>query len=97
MDLNFKAINDGTYVIADDVLIVGDSSKTGTGNHDCWLIQVLNKGHEIGLKLNADKCTFKSTQVLFFRHLVTSKGLKPDPKEIEAIVQMPVFRFQYRA
>ena len=90
MDLNFKAINDGTHVIADDVLIVGDSSKARTGNHDCWLIQVLNKCHEIGLKFNADKCTFKSTEVLFFGHLVTSKGLKPDLKKIEAIVQMPV-------
>ena len=90
MDLNFKAINDGTHVIADDVLIVGDSSKARTGNHDSWLIQVLNKCCEIRLKLNADKCAFKSTQVLFFRHLVTSKGLKPDPKKIDAIVQMPV-------
>ena len=90
MDLNFKAINDGTHVIVDDVLIVGDSSKAGTGNHDRRLIQVLNKCHEIGLKLNADKCTFKSTQVLFFRHLITSKGLKPDPKNIDAIIQMPV-------
>ena len=90
MDLNFKTINDGTHVIADDVLIVRDSSKAGTGNHDHWLIQVLNKCREIGLRLSADKCTFKSTQVLFFGHLVTSKGLKPDPKKIDAIVQMPV-------
>ena len=89
MDLNFKAINDGTHVIVDDVLIVGDSSKT-TGNHDQRLIKVLNKCHEIGLKLNPDKCIFKSTEVLFFGHLVTSMGLKPDPKKIEAIVQMPV-------
>ena len=67
MDLNFKAINDGTHVIVDDVLIVGDSSKADTnGKHDQCLIPVLNKCHEIGLKLNADKCIFKSTQVLFF-------------------------------
>ena len=89
-DLNFKTINNGTHVIADGVLIVGNSSKARTGNHDHWLIQVLNKCCEIGLKLNADKCTFKSTHVLFFRHLITSKGLKPDPRKIDAIVQMPV-------
>ena len=94
MDLNFKAINDGTHVIADDVLIVGDSSKAGTGNHDHQLIQVLNKCCEIGLKLNADKCFFKSTQVLFFGHLVTSMGLKPDPKKIETIVQMPCHKIR---
>ena len=67
MDLNFKAINNSTHVIVDDVLIVGDSSKAGTGNHDRRLIQVLNKCCEIGLKLNADKCTFKSTQVFIFQ------------------------------
>ena len=53
-------------------------------------MQVLNKCEEIGLKLNPDKCIFKSTQVLIFGHLTTSMGLKPDPKKIEAIVQMPV-------
>ena len=67
MDLNFKAINHGTHMIADDVLIVGDSSKTDTtGNHDHWLIQVLNKCHKIGLKLNPDKCISKSTHFIFW-------------------------------
>ena len=28
-------------------------------------------------------------QVLFFEHLVTSTGLKPDPKKISAITSMP--------
>ena len=88
MDLNFQAINKGTYIITDDVLIVGDDSNS-TGSHDHCLIQVLNKCCEIGLKLNPDKCIFKSTQVLFFRHLVTSEGLKPDPKKINAITDMP--------
>ena len=89
MDLNFKAINEGTHIITDDVLIVRDDLST-TGSHDHHLIQVLNKCHEIGLKLNPDKCIFKSTQVLFFGHLVTSDGLKPDPKKINAITNMPV-------
>ena len=73
MDLNFKAINEGTHIITDDVLIVGSDSSTTRG-HDYHLLQVLNKCHEIGLKLNPDKCIFKSTQVLFFGHLVTSDG-----------------------
>ena len=89
MDLNFKAINDGTHNITDDILMVGDNSGLPE-SHDYCLIQVLNKCHEIGLKLNPDKCIFKSMQVLFFRHLVTSMGLKPDPKKIKAITSMPV-------
>ena len=55
MDLNFKAINEGTHIIADDMLIVGNDSSTSK-SHDCHLIQVLNKCCEIGLKLNPDKC-----------------------------------------
>ena len=88
MDLNFKAINKGTHIIADNVLIVGSDSSY-TGSHDYHLIQVLNKCHEIGLKFNPDKCIFKLMQVLFFRHLVTSDGLKPDPNKINAIANMP--------
>ena len=89
MDLNFRAINNGTHIIADDVLIVGDTSNSSQG-HDHHLLQVLNKCREVGLKLNPDKCIFKSMQVLFFGHLVTSTGLKPDPKKIKAIAGMPV-------
>ena len=90
MDLNFTAINKGTHIITNDILIVGsDSNPSTTGSHDHHLIQVLNKCHEIGLKLNADKCIFKSMQVLFFGHLVTSDGLKPDPKKVDAITNMP--------
>ena len=89
MDLNFKAKNDGTHIITDDVLMIGDNSSSSQ-NHDHHLIQVLNKCREIGLMLNLDKCIFKSMQVLFFRHLVTSTGLKPDPKKIKAITSMPV-------
>ena len=87
MDLNFKAINKGTHIIADDILIVGNVSSDG--GHDQHLIQVLNKCREIGLKLNPDKCIFKMMQVLFFGHLVTSDGLKPDPSKINAIANMP--------
>ena len=90
MDLSFKAINKGTHIIADDVLIVGiDSNPSTTGSYDHRLIQVLNKCHEIGLKLNPDKCIFRSMQVLFFGHLVPSDGLQPDPKKVDAITNMP--------
>ena len=88
MVLNFKAINKGYHIIADDILMVGNDSST-TGSHDHCLIQVLNKCCEIGLKLNPNKCIFKSTQVLFFGHLVTRNSLKPDPKKINAVTNMP--------
>ena len=89
MDLNFKAVNKGTHITADDVLLVGNADSSSDGSHDYCLIQILKKCREIGLKLNPDKCIFKSTQVLFFGHLVTSHGLKPDSNKINAITNMP--------
>ena len=52
MDLNFKAINKGTHIITDDVLIVGNDSSTSEG-HDCHLVQVLNKYCDISLKFES--------------------------------------------
>ena len=89
MDLNFKAINKGTNIIATNVLIVGNADSDPTGSHDHHFIQVLNKCHEVGLQLNPDKCIFKMMQVLFYGHLVINIGLKPDPSKITAIANMP--------
>ena len=88
MDLNFKAING---ITANNILIVGDNSSSLEG-HDYHLIQVLNKCHEICLKLYPDKC-------IFFGHLVNSTGLKPDPKKIKAItsIQVPQNKIQLQS
>ena len=59
-------------------ILIGNDSCT-TGSHDHCLLQILNKCREICFKLNPDKCIFNFMQVLFFKHLVTSEGLKPDP------------------
>ena len=90
MDLNCRNINEGTHIIADYVLIVGNKDSDPTDSHDCHLIQVLNKCCEVGLKLNPDKCISKTMQVIFYRHLVTNMGLKPNPGKITAIANMPV-------
>ena len=49
MDAHFQDINSTTNVIADDVMIHGESD----AQHDRHLLQVLNKCREIGLKLNS--------------------------------------------
>ena len=41
-----------------------------------------------GLKLNAIKLQFKSTDSKFFGHKLTPQGLKADEDKVEAIVQM---------
>ena len=57
--------------------------------HDRHLLQVLNKCREIGLKLNPDKCKFGQTSVNFYGNIVSTAGLKLDPKKVNIIVKMP--------
>ena len=85
MNLNFKDLTNA-HIIADDILIVGSNlGPSDECDHDRCLIQVLNHCREVGLKLNAAKCIFKAKQVVFYRHLIHTKGLSPDPRKVEAI------------
>ena len=57
--------------------------------HDENLKALLDRCREVCLTLNPKKLKFKSYQVPFFGNIVTSKGIKPDPKKVEAIKQWP--------
>ena len=90
MDLNFESLTNA-YIITDDVLIVGsDLGPLDEHDHDRCLLQVLNWCREVVLKLNAAKCIFKAKQVVFYRHLMHTDGLSPDPQKVQAISNMPV-------
>ena len=90
MDLNFESLTNA-HIINDDVLIVGsDLGLLDEQDHDRCLLQVLNRCREVGLKLNTAKCIFKVKQVVFYRHLVHTNGLSPDPQKVQAISNMPV-------
>ena len=84
MDTYFGDLNEGTHVMADDMKIHGQDKAT----HDKHLIQVLNQCRKVGLKLNADKCIFKSESIPFFGNVISREGIKPDPKKIEAVKTM---------
>ena len=85
MDTYFGDLNDGTHVIADDIKIHGEDEAT----HDMYLIQVLDQCRKVGLKLNLDKCVFKSTSIPFFGHVISDEGVPPDPAKLDAIRNMP--------
>ena len=40
------------------------------------------------MKLNRNKCEFRLDEINFMGHRVTSEGLKPDERKIEAILKM---------
>ena len=49
----------------------------------------MTRCQERNIKLNREEPELKCPQVPFIDHLLTSEGLKPDPKKVEAIRSMP--------
>ena len=50
---------------------------------------VLDSIREAGLQLQAKKCQFLRTSVSYLGHLVTSKGIQPDPVKTEKVLNYP--------
>ena len=75
----------GVHVIAVDLIIAA----TDDQEHDIILNRVLQRTCDKGVKFNSDNIQFKISEVEYMGNLVSSEGLKPDPKKIEAIVNMP--------
>ena len=76
----------GIKAIVDDILIFGRTPK----EHDENLQNALKHAHEKGIKFNPDKCITGVSEVPFFGHMITEKGLKPDPAKVEAITQLEI-------
>ena len=70
--------------MADDILVSGSTEE----DHNVKLNNMLKACSKNNIKLNKEKGVFRTDQVEFLGHLVTSQGLKPDPKKIEAILNM---------
>ena len=43
----------------------------------------------MGIVLNPDKFIFKVTEMPFMRHILTDRGILPDPAKVRAILEMP--------
>ena len=71
----------GIECIADDLLIHG----VDEAEHDRHLCGLLDRY----VSLSGKKCLFRIPEVEFVEHLLTQEGLKPDPKKVEAVVNMP--------
>ena len=81
----------GVEVIADDFLICGYGTTTEEAivSHDTNLCLFLDRTRKRGLKLNPEKVKLRLDSVPFIGHLLTSKGLAPDPDKVSSIVNMP--------
>ena len=72
-------------IYLDDIIIHGRTFEEMLSNLD----RVLNKLQEAGLKLKARKCQLFQKEVEYLGHVVSSDGIRTDPKKIEAVQNWP--------
>ena len=66
----------------DDILIYSDSLK----EHRKHVRLVLEALEEHGIQLDIDKCEFHETEVTYLGYVISTDGIKMDPKKVQAIV-----------
>ena len=72
---------EGVANISDDIIVHGRNTE-----HDTRLQQVLERLKEKNLTLNAEKCKFNMTQMVFMGLVLTNKGIGPTEDKVQAIV-----------
>lgn len=73
-------------IYIDDIIIFGSTF----AEHISRLDEVLNRIKKAGLKLKPEKCNLLQVEVVFLGHVVSKKGVRPDPNNIAKILQWPV-------
>jgi hypothetical protein len=77
---------EGVECEIDDLLVHGESQE----QHDSRLHSVLQRLQESKLTLNRDKCVFSVSTIKALGHVISSKGVSPDPDKVKAILDIPV-------
>ena len=71
--------------IADDIVIYSYNDQ----DHDCTLYSVLNRTCKVRMTFNPDKCIFRQDNISFYGVTLSAEGMKPDPRKIDAIKNLP--------
>ncbi|CAB3999892.1 Hypothetical predicted protein [Paramuricea clavata] len=73
----------GCKNISDDIIVYGKDQL----EHDLNLQAVLQCLSDYNVRLNKDKCHFSHSQVCFYGHIFSAKGVQADPAKIDSIQQ----------
>ncbi len=69
----------------DDLLVVTHGNFQ---DHIDQLDLVMTKLEEAGLKCKIDKCFFAQPEMEYLGYIITTEGVKPNPKKVQAILDM---------
>ena len=81
----WEFLDDFCQAYLDDILIYSKSKK----EHRDHVRKVLSRLREAGLQVDIKKCEFDVEETVFLGVIVSGKGLRMDPKKVEAIVKWP--------
>lgn len=76
----------GVHVYMDDILVWGATRQ----EHDNRLVAALKAAEKSGLTFNAQKCRFGLTEIQFLGDIIGAKGISPNPKLVQGLLEMPV-------
>ena len=80
-----REFGEWALIMVDDLLVYGKTKE----EHDEKLLRVLNKANKLNIKFNPAKLEVGKEELSFSGHIVSKDGLKPDPKKVQAITNMP--------
>ncbi|XP_063438199.1 uncharacterized protein LOC134719148 [Mytilus trossulus] len=73
------------FIYLDDLIIF---SKT-VDEHFDRLERIFQRLREVGLKLSPKKCSLFQQRVKYIGHIVSAKGIEPDPEKIDKVMNWP--------
>jgi hypothetical protein len=79
------SLGERCMVYMDDILIMGETLV----EHNAKLKEVFSHLRKWNIKIEPDKCEFLKLELNYLGHVITTKGVKPDPKKISSVVNFP--------
>ena len=76
---------DVCLVYIDDIIVMGRSFDDHLRN----VAQVFQRLRQAGLKLKPSKCTMFQEKVTFLGHVISRRGIEPDPEKVSCIASWP--------
>jgi len=74
------------FVYLDDIIIYAKDIP----EHTQKLSEIFQRLRQYRLKLQPLKCEFLRKEVIYLRHNITDKGVKPDPQKVKCVKNFPV-------
>jgi hypothetical protein len=81
----FPVLHKFALVYLDGIIFYSDTME----NHVTHLETVLNSLSRAGIKIKPEKCEFAKKEIIYLGHIISSEGIRPNPKKIVAVINYP--------